>query len=89
MGKASKQKAGSAVTAKSPTEPLNSKNSKTDDSLSPAVKKELIAEHLPPISLVFTVIACSGFLLMFAFRDVFATGRNIAGEMDEAYLVSF
>lgn len=86
MGKASKQKAGSAVTAKSPTEPLNSKNSKTDDSLSPAVKKELIAEHLPPISLVFTVIACSGFLLMFAFRDVFATGRNIAGEMDEAYL---
>jgi hypothetical protein len=55
----------------------------------PDVKKELIAEHLPPIALVFTVVACSGFLFVFAFRDVFATGRNIGGEMDAAYLVSF
>ena len=53
----------------------------------PAVKKDLIEEHLPPIGLVFTIIACSGFLFMFAFRDVFATGRNIGGAMDDAYLV--
>lgn len=46
-----------------------------------------VQDHLPPLGLVFTVIACSGFLFMFAFRDVFATGRTIAGPMDEAFLV--
>ena len=87
MGKESKQnKAGRAITAKSSVPPEASKNG-TDAVFSPSVQKELIEEHLPPIGLVFTVIACSGFLLMFAFRDVFATGRNIGGEMDDAYLV--
>jgi hypothetical protein len=52
------------------------------------VTKELIAEHLPPIGLVFTIMACSSILWVFAFRDVFATGRNIAGPLDEAMLVS-
>ena len=47
-----------------------------------------LEEHLPPLNLVFTVIACSGFLFMFSFRDVFATGRVIGGSMDEAMLVS-
>jgi hypothetical protein len=52
------------------------------------VTKELIAEHLPPIGLVFTIMACSSILWVFAFRDAFATGRNIAGPLDEAMLVS-
>lgn len=78
MGKASKQ-------AKVATPPRSKTNANTMSP--PTVKKELIEEHLPPICLVFTVIACSGFLLMFSFRDVFATGRNIGGAMDEAYLV--
>jgi hypothetical protein len=50
-------------------------------------RKEVVAEHLPPLGLVFTVIACSGFLFVFAFRDVFATGKIVGGAMDEAMLV--
>ena len=49
--------------------------------------KELAAEHLPPIGLVFCVILCSGYLFMFAFRDVFATGKIIGGNADEDMLV--
>ena len=49
--------------------------------------EELLADHLPPMGLVFTVIVCSGFLFVYAFRDVFATGRNIGGNMDRAVLV--
>lgn len=54
-----------------------------------APKQEVdVSDHLPPLVLVFTVVLCSGFLFMYAFRDVFATGRNIGGDVDEAYLVS-
>lgn len=51
-------------------------------------KTVVISDHLPPFFLVLTVLACSGFLFVYAFRDVFATGRNIGGIHDEAYLVS-
>ncbi len=81
MGKASKQGKGGITSPKS----MPQETVKYEPSLD--VKKDLIDEHLPPIGLVFTVIVCSGFLFMFAFRDVFATGRNVGGEMDEAYLV--
>jgi hypothetical protein len=47
-----------------------------------------VSDHLPPLPLVLTVMACSGFLFVYAFRDIFATGRNIGGVPDEAYLVS-
>ena len=54
-----------------------------------APKQEVdVSDHLPPLVLVFTVMLCSGFLFMYAFRDVFATGRNIGGDVDEAFLVS-
>ena len=46
-------------------------------------------DHLPPFFLVLTVMACSGFLFVYSFRDVFATGRNIGGVYDNAYLVCF
>ncbi len=49
--------------------------------------KDDVNDHLPPIILVFTVMACSGFLFMYAFRDVFSTGRTIGGAWDDAYLV--
>jgi hypothetical protein len=49
--------------------------------------KEDVNDHLPPIFLVFTVLACSGFVFMYSFRDVFATGRVIGGVRDHAYLV--
>ena len=49
--------------------------------------KEDVNDHLPPILLVFTVMVCSGFLFMYSFRDVFATGRTIGGIQDHAYLV--
>jgi hypothetical protein len=49
--------------------------------------KEDVNDHLPPIVFVFTVLVCSGFLAMYSFRDVFATGRVIGGYRDHAYLV--
>jgi hypothetical protein len=55
--------------------------------LTTSPNKEDVNDHLPPILLVFTVVACSGFLFMYAFRDVFATGRTIGGDWDDAYLV--
>lgn len=47
---------------------------------------KIATDHLPPIFLVLIVMACSGFLFVYAFRDVFATGRNIGGARDYAYL---
>ena len=84
MGKASKSsvKAGNVVSKKQ-QDPIDSPGGVSSDKAS----KNVSAEHLPPIGLVFVVIACSGFLLMFAFRDIFATGRIIGGAMDEAMLV--
>lgn len=86
MGKSSKQqkKVG-------PTKAANAKTGGQVTSTKPSkapVSKDIAAEHLPPIGLVFTVIACSGFLFVFSFRDVFATGRIIGGASDEALLVS-
>lgn len=48
----------------------------------------IAAEHLPPLPLVFTVLACSGALWILGLRDMAATGKNILGEWDNAYLVS-
>jgi len=48
--------------------------------------KDAVSDHLPPLPLILTVMACSGFLFVYAFRDIFATGRNIGGDPDEAYL---
>jgi hypothetical protein len=48
-----------------------------------------VSDHLPPLPLVCTVMLCSGFLFVYAFRDVFATGRNIGGDPDQAFLVCF
>jgi len=45
-------------------------------------------QYLPPLPLVFVVLACSGTLFVLAFRDFWTTGRNVAGTWDEAYLVS-
>jgi hypothetical protein len=67
---------------------IKEESNKNESKPSDMVQKEMIAEHLPPLALVFTVLACSGILWVFAFRDVFSTGRNIAGSLDEAMLVS-
>ena len=48
-----------------------------------------VNDYLPPLPLVVTVLACSGFIFLYAFRDVFATGRVIGGAPDDALLVSF
>jgi hypothetical protein len=81
MGKSSKQTKGVSATT------IEKDAIVSNEASAPLVSKDLAAEHLPPIGLIFTVIICSGFLFMFAFRDVFATGRNIGGSMDEAMLV--
>ena len=51
-------------------------------------RKEVIAMHLPPLPLVMTVLICSGFMWMFAFRDMMATGKSLIAPIDNAFLVS-
>jgi len=51
--------------------------------------QQLKALHLAPLPLVLTVLVCSGFMWMLAFRDLMATGRPIMGRMDEAMQVSY
>ena len=48
---------------------------------------QLAEEHLPPLLLVFVVLACSGLLWVFALRDILSTGRIIASSWDEAFQV--
>lgn len=71
--------------------PPSKKASDEDKAKNEQVRKEqheqLVAEHLPPLALVFTVLACSGALWILAMRDVLATGRVIAGVWDEAMLL--
>ena len=83
MGKASKQ----AKSAKAAKPKPDGQTTKPKQANAPVSKEVVITENLPPIGLVFTVIACSGFLFVFSFRDVFATGRVIGGSSDEALLV--
>ena len=45
--------------------------------------------HLAPLPLFLMVLLCSGALWVLSFRDVMATGRSIAGGMDDAMLVSW
>jgi hypothetical protein len=47
----------------------------------------VIAEHLPPWILTVAILACSGILFVFALRDFWTTGKNIAGGWDESFLV--
>jgi len=61
-------------------------SSSASASAASSVEKNTSTGHLPPIFLVFTVMCCSGFLFVYAFRDVFATGKNIGGTYDNAYL---
>lgn len=72
------------------TKDKNMKTANESESPSSSAAKsaaeEVAADHLPPIFLIFTVMVCSGFLLVYSFRDVFATGRNIGGAYDHAYL---
>ena len=90
MGKASKTASRSNTTkdASASNSDGVAKSSASSSSTSNAKKVDVIlSDHLPPIFLVLTVMASSGFLLVYSFRDVFATGRNIGGDYDEAYLV--
>ena len=48
----------------------------------------LAEAHLPPLGLVGATLLCSGFLFVLALRDFFTTGRNLLGDIDEAFLVS-
>jgi hypothetical protein len=47
----------------------------------------VIAAHLPPWTLTVVMLVCSGMMLVFALRDFWTTGKNIAGGWDEALLV--
>jgi hypothetical protein len=87
MSKSSKQKQTKAQVSETKTANAPVKASDDVEPRNKGVPEEVLADHLPPIGLVFTVIVCSGFLFVFSFRDVFATGRIIGGTMDEALLV--
>ena len=53
-----------------------------------SAKNALAEAHLPPLFLVGATLLCSGFLLVLALRDFCTTGRNLLGDIDEAFLVS-
>lgn len=57
-----------------------------DKNVAEKIRKDLVADHLPPMPLVLTILLCSGFMWVYGFRDMMATGRPIGGSMDEAYL---
>lgn len=63
---------------------INKEKNEAKDTASSA---QLAEDHLPPLMLVFVVMACSGLLWVFALRDVLSTGRIIAGSWDEAMQV--
>jgi hypothetical protein len=73
-------------TAKVRSKELNAKI-EAGKKLAAAEKQQVIEEHLPPLVLTFIILACSGFLLVFALRDFLSTGKNIAGKWDESMLV--
>jgi hypothetical protein len=50
-------------------------------------KENLIEEHLPPLTLIFIVLLCSGALLVLNLRDFLTTGKNIGSSWDEAMMV--
>lgn len=69
------------------TKAKSQQKAKLDKAVIEQRKKEVRVLHFAPLPLVFTVLVCSGILWLLSFRDVFATGRPILGEMDEAMLV--
>mmetsp|Transcript_25960 Transcript_25960/g.52658 ORF Transcript_25960/g.52658 Transcript_25960/m.52658 type:complete len:110 (-) Transcript_25960:92-421(-) len=89
-----------AVTANQSATDSNSNNAAAEEErkneqkqrLNDAVKSQRAEEfrgmHLAPLPLVMIVLVCSGIMWVMAFRDVMATGRSIAGPMDDAMLVS-
>mmetsp|Transcript_6880 Transcript_6880/g.15114 ORF Transcript_6880/g.15114 Transcript_6880/m.15114 type:complete len:409 (+) Transcript_6880:167-1393(+) len=87
-----------AVTANQSATDSNSNNAAAEEErkneqkqrLNDAVKSQRVEEfrgmHLAPLPLVMIVLVCSGIMWVMAFRDVMATGRSIAGPMDDAML---
>lgn len=92
-----KNAAAAAATAPDGTDNSGSRSSANDDKHAKAAKKptsrqtaeEFRGMHLAPLPLVMMVLLCSGALWVLSFRDVMATGRSIAGGMDDAMLVSW
>lgn len=57
------------------------------DALAMSTKKQYAKNmHLIPLPLQCTVLLCSGFLFLLAYRDLFATGKVMFGDMDLAML---
>jgi hypothetical protein len=86
MGKTSKVARRSSESKEAVNNVVAKESSLVGRSDSP-LSKDLVAEHLPPLGLVTIVMACTGILWVFAMRDVFATGRIIAGHHDAAMQV--
>ena len=91
-----RRKNAAAVAAPDGTDNRGSLSSANDDKHAKAAKKptkqtaeEFRGMHLAPLPLVMMVLLCSGALWVLSFRDVMATGRSIAGGMDDAMLVSW
>ena len=95
---ARRRKNASTASASAATDGANDSatgSNASDDKYSKTAKKpiqqtaaEFRGMHLAPLPLVMIVLLCSGALWVLSFRDVMATGRSIAGGMDDAILVS-
>jgi len=91
-----RRKNAAAAAAPDGTDNSGTRSSANDDKHAKAAKKptrqtaeEFRGMHLAPLPLVMMVLLCSGALWVLSFRDVMATGRSIAGGMDDAMLVSW
>ena len=82
---AQRKSSPSSVMAKSSSN--KTQQSSTKDEQIPSYAKQQHKQSLPPIGLQFSVLFCSGLLLVFGLRDFLTTGKNIAGVHDAAYLV--
>jgi hypothetical protein len=83
-----------SVRNKAPTVVMSTRRSKKEvkalnnnTSHADARQKQAVQEDLPPLGSIFTVMICSGILLILAMRDFCATGKVIGGSWDEAMLV--
>ena len=89
MGRTNKHKAQDAVSTSAPSKTAPVRDfSDQKKKITKESRAVLAAEHLPPLSLVCCVLVCSGSLFVLGLRDALATGKNIAGSADAAFLVS-
>ena len=71
------------------TDLKSQQKNKLEKEVKEKLRQKAVNAYFPPLPLVLTILICSGFMWMLAFRDMMATGKSLIGPMDDAFLVSF